>query len=88
MKKLILAALISTSSFAMTGIPNVPSDFPTESGWAKFKVSNACNMEFDSSDVGMIDETDNGRLFTITDADGNEIAAAIKPGFFAKTECI
>ncbi len=88
MKKLILAALISSSAFAIGNPADFPSDMPTESGWAKHRVSVACDMKFPASYTGTIEKTAEGKVFSVLNNSGEEVAAALKTGLFAKTECL
>lgn len=89
MKKIILAALISSSAFATN-----PADFPSipdslnESGWAKSRVAKACDMTFPKSFKGMIENTDEGKVFSVMNENGTEVAAAIKTGLFSGLECL
>lgn len=88
MKKIILAALISSSAFAIGNPADVPSDFPTDSGWAKFRVSTACDMSFPKSFTGSIENTSEGKVFSVMNENGDEVAAAIKTGLFSAIECL
>ena len=90
MKKLILAALLSTSAFAMD-VTNVPSQFPEnfDSGWAKTRVSVVCGMSFDSTDVGMVEKSEEGKKITVYSAEGDVLASAFKKkGLFTVLKCL
>jgi hypothetical protein len=44
MKSLVLAAALALSTSAFANPANIPSDFPTESGWALGMISMACKV--------------------------------------------
>jgi hypothetical protein len=86
----VLALLLSSASaFAMDA--NMPSlTFPTQSGWAKAMVSEACGIELAKSDVGVIERAGKGVVYTVFNVNGDVLgqATAKSTSIFASKSCI
>lgn len=79
------------SEAQLSGIPDVPSTYPTESGWSLHKVGKACGLSSASLDgaVGSMDRTASGVVYTAT-RDGHVLAraSARTDSLFATTTCL
>ena len=78
----------SSQEAAFSGMTNVPSDFPSESGWAVSMIAKACDVSTASlrGAIGTIKRTNGGVIYSATRS-GDVVASAwAKSTFFAASK--
>lgn len=90
--KLILAILM-TASFqvaAMDAIPNVPTQFPNESGWALAMISMACDADVSKVEGvrGTIQKSNNGVVYKALVGQKVILAAKAKYDLIGTAVCL
>jgi hypothetical protein len=92
MKSLVLAAALALSTSAFANPANIPSDFPTESGWALGMISMACKVPTSQMKglTGEIVEVEGGVVYLALGSKGNAVlkAFATNKTIFAKKTCL
>ena len=90
MKSLILLIAILSTTSAMAFM-DFPSEYPTQSDWAKAMTERACEVKFSKSATGTIKESSNGSVtYVVYNKQGKVIAAASAASAFigAKKVCL
>ena len=94
MKTLMTVVAVLFSLTALANPANFPTQFPTESGWAKAKVRKACGVQVSKSDVGSISKakSTSGKMayvYTVKTSSGELVgkAAAYSDAVWVKATC-
>ena len=90
MKVLITILLaLSFNTAQAFDFPNT-GDIPNDNQWSKAMTSRACNVKFQKSDVGTIDDAKKGVVYTVYNKDGVVLASAWASSTFvlAKKKCL
>lgn len=91
MKKIIISSImmLSLNVFA-NPVANVPTQYPTDSGWAVYMTEVACSVRFVGQVTGVSAKIKGGVLYSVLNSKGKVVAQATASNYsrFAQTECL
>ncbi len=88
---ILFVVLMSSSAFAFNPVANIPSQYPSESGWSVYMTEVACGVRFVGEVNGVSEKIKGGVvLYSVLNSKGKIVAQATASNGsrFAKTNCL
>lgn len=77
MKLAILSFVVMSGlSMSASAMFDVPSTYPSDSGWAIAMTENACGVKFNKGVTGSIESVSGGVMYVVQNSKGQVLAAA------------